>query len=60
MKMYKLTKNFKRTYKKGTVFYLISESEFIGVKEFVLQTQTLDGKIIITEQELKKNFILIG
>lgn len=56
MKRYKLIKDFKDTYKKGTTFFVIAESEFIGVKEFVLQTVNLDGKIILTEKELKDHF----
>ncbi|WP_235847083.1 hypothetical protein [Neobacillus niacini] len=49
-------KNYKGIHKKGTTFFLISESEFIGVKEFVLQTKNLDGKIILSEKELKDHF----
>jgi hypothetical protein len=57
MKWYKLTKDYKDIYKKGTTFFVLSESEFIGVKEFVLQTKELTGKIIISEKELKDHFI---
>jgi hypothetical protein len=56
MKRYKLIKDYKDKYKKGTIFFVISESEFIGVKEFVLQTKNLDGKIILSEKELKVHF----
>jgi hypothetical protein len=56
MKRYKLIKNYKGIHKKGAMFFLIAESEFIGVKEFVLQTMKLDGKIILTEKELKDYF----
>jgi hypothetical protein len=56
MKWYKLVKDYQDIYKKGTKFFVISESEFIGVKEFVLQTKNLDGKIIISEKELKEHF----
>jgi hypothetical protein len=56
MKRYKLIKDYKDRYKKGTIFFVISESEFIGVKEFVLQTKNLDGKIILSEKELKDHF----
>jgi hypothetical protein len=56
MKRYKLIKDYKDTYKKGTTFFVISESEFIGVKEFVLQTKNLDGKLILSEKELKEHF----
>ena len=38
MKVYTLKKSF-HGYKKGTPFYLIAQSEFIGVKEFVLRTR---------------------
>jgi hypothetical protein len=56
MKWYKLKKDYQDIYKKGTKFFVLSESEFIGVKEFVLQTKNLDGKIIISEKELKDQF----
>lgn len=56
MKRYRLIKNYRDKYKKGTTFFVISESEFIGVKEFVLQTKNLDGKIILSEKELKDHF----
>lgn len=56
MKRYKLIKNYRGIHKKGTTFFLIAESEFIGVKEFVLQTMKLDGKIILSEKELKNYF----
>ncbi|MED4532923.1 hypothetical protein ABET51_17165 [Metabacillus fastidiosus] len=58
MKLYKLNKQF-NGYKKGTQFYLIAESEFIGVKEFVLRTKDLTNRISINEGELLKNFTLI-
>jgi len=58
MKIYKLKNNFKEL-KKGTQFYLIAESEFIGVKDFVLRTKDLAVRISINEKELHKNFILI-
>ena len=38
MKVYTLKKSF-HGYKKGTSFYLIAQSEFIGVKEFVLKNK---------------------
>lgn len=56
MKRYRLMKNYRDKHKKGTIFFLISESEFIGVKEYVLQTKTLNGKIILSEKELKDYF----
>lgn len=58
MKVYKLKKNFKGL-KKGTQFYLIAESEFIGVKDFVLRTKDLAVRISINERELHSNFILM-
>ncbi|WP_160720504.1 hypothetical protein [Bacillus sp. USDA818B3_A] len=58
MKVYKLKRQFVG-YKKGTQFFLISESEFIGVKEFVLRTKDLAQKLSINESELHKNFIFI-
>ncbi|MCM3118232.1 hypothetical protein M3610_23685 [Neobacillus sp. MER 74] len=58
MKVYKLKNNFKGL-KKGTQFYLIAESEFIGVKDFVLRTEDLAVRISINERELHKNFILL-
>ncbi len=58
MKLYRLKKRF-NGYKKGKQFYLISESEFIGVKEFVLRTKDLTNRISIDENELLKNFNFI-
>jgi hypothetical protein len=58
MKLYRLKKRF-NGYNKGTQFYLISESEFIGVKEFVLRTIDLTNRISINESELLKNFTFI-
>ncbi|WP_409271733.1 hypothetical protein V1499_19250 [Neobacillus sp. SCS-31] len=58
MKLFTLRTNF-HGYKKGTEFYLIAESEFIGVKEFVLRTSDLTGRVSISETEFNKNFIFI-
>lgn len=58
MKVYRLKRQFKE-YKKGTLFYLIAESEFIGVKEFVLRTKDLKNRISINESDLQKNFTFI-
>jgi|GEM_PF-2221302 len=58
MKIYKLRNNFKG-FKKGTYFYLIAESEFIGVKDFVLRTKDLAIRISINERELQNNFTLL-
>lgn len=57
MKLYTLKKSFKG-YKKGTPFYLVAESEFIGVKEFVLKTKDLTESMTLNESELLKNFSL--
>ncbi|KML36038.1 MULTISPECIES: hypothetical protein [Bacillaceae] len=58
MKKFKLKNHFKGL-KKGTHFYLIAESEFIGIKEYVLRTKDLSYRISINEAELKRNFIFI-
>lgn len=55
MKIFILKRQF-NGYKKGTQFYLISESEFIGVKEFVLRTEDLANRISVNESELVKHF----
>lgn len=55
MKVYKLKKQF-NGYKRGTQFFLISESEFIGVKEFVFRTNDLATRISVNERELQKYF----
>ncbi len=59
MKRYKLKNHFKGL-KKGTQFYLIAESEFIGIKDFVLRTKDLSIRISINEKELHKNFTLLN
>ena len=58
MKLYTLKRQF-NGYKKGTQFYLIAQSEFIGVKEFVLRTKDLTNRIAINESDLVKNFTFI-
>ena len=58
MKLYRLKRQF-NGYEKGTEFYLIAESEFIGVKEYVLRTTDLRNTIIINESDLIKNFTLM-
>ena len=58
MKIYKLKKKFKG-YKRGTEFYLIAESEFIGVKEFTLRTKNLSNSIKVSESELLSHFFLL-
>jgi hypothetical protein len=56
MKKYRLKSGFNGRFKRGTVFLLIAESEFIGVKEFVLRTKDLEHRIQISEEELLKHF----
>jgi hypothetical protein len=56
MKRYTLKNHFKGI-KKGTPFILIAESEFIGVKEFVLRSKDLTVRISINEREFQQNFI---
>ena len=46
-----------KSFVKGTKFYVVAESEFIGVKEFVLRTQDLKRRLIIDEDELNKHFL---
>ena len=58
MKLYRLRREFNGL-KKETEFYLISESEFIGVKEYVLRTRDLKNRVSVNESEFIKNFILI-
>lgn len=59
IKKYKLKKNF-RGIRRGTHLYLIAESEFIGVKEFVLRTKDLSIRLSINEKELEDNFIFLS
>ncbi|MCM3569295.1 hypothetical protein [Neobacillus mesonae] len=58
MKVYRLKRQF-HGYKRGTQFYMISESEFIGVKEFVLRTEDLTNRISLNESELLHNFAFV-
>ncbi|WP_077619508.1 hypothetical protein [Bacillus sinesaloumensis] len=58
MDIYRLKKQFKE-YKKGTQFYLVAQSEFIGVKEFVLRTKDLTNSISVSENELLTYFSFI-
>lgn len=58
MKRYCLKHNFKG-YEKGTKFYVVAESEFIGVKEFVLRTQDLKHRLNVNDDELNKKFLRI-
>ncbi|MDZ5472862.1 hypothetical protein SM124_14105 [Bacillus sp. 31A1R] len=59
MKKFKLRKAFKKKYKKGQFFYLVSESEFIGVKEFVFRTEDLTERIVVTQKEFGDYFIFV-
>ena len=55
MKKFQLKKQFK-SYKKGTQFYLIAESEFIGIKEYVIRPLDLTDRIEVSEKELNNYF----
>jgi len=56
LKRYQLRSDF-RGFKKGSQFYLIAESEYIGIKEFVLRTKDLSRRMMISEREMEKYFI---
>lgn len=55
LKRYQLKSDF-RGFTKGSEFYLIAESEYIGIKEFVLRTKDLSIRMIISEREMEKYF----
>lgn len=55
MKVYKLKRQF-QGFRKGTEFYLIAQSEFIGVKEFTLRTKDLNHTVIVNEREFLRCF----
>ena len=55
--MYKLVTDYSHMYKKGTTFFVISDSEFIGVKSYVLQSENMREKIVVTEEELQTKFV---
>ncbi|WLR54738.1 hypothetical protein LC048_20390 [Mesobacillus subterraneus] len=59
MKKYMLKNDF-RDFKKGAQFYLIAESEFIGIKEYVLRSGDLKIRLSINDSEFRKNFILLS
>ena len=58
MKVYKLKRPF-RQFRKGTEFYLIAQSEFIGVKEFTFRTKDLNHTLIVNERELLRYFAYV-
>jgi hypothetical protein len=58
MKRYLLKRDF-RGFKKGSHFYLVVESEYIGIKEYVLRTQDLSKRMIISEKEMENHFIRV-
>jgi hypothetical protein len=59
MKRYRLINEFKGN-KKGTIFYVVAESEFIGVKEFVLRTEDLRHRLLVSEDELVRYFLSLN
>ncbi|MGN1402183.1 MAG: hypothetical protein ACI4XL_11860 [Bacillus sp. (in: firmicutes)] len=50
----------KKNDESGQIYYLIAESEFIGIKDFVLLSEDRVLKRIVTEEELKKDFVSLG
>ncbi|WP_455675023.1 hypothetical protein [Pradoshia sp.] len=56
MKVYKLKRPF-HEFRKGTEFYLIAQSEFIGVKEFTLRTKDLNHTLFVNEREFLHYFM---
>lgn len=60
MKLFKLIEDYHIMYKRGTIFFVISESEFIGVKSYVLQSEDMRGKIVVSEDELKNKFVSLN
>jgi len=58
MKVYKLKRQF-RGFRKGTEFYLIAQSEFIGVKEFTLRTKDLNHTMFVNEREFLRYFAYV-
>ncbi|MGM0840160.1 MAG: hypothetical protein ACQEWE_05505 [Bacillota bacterium] len=56
LKRYLLKSDF-RGFQKGSHFYLIAESEYIGIKEYVLRTRDLSRRMMISEKEMEKYFI---
>jgi hypothetical protein len=58
MKVYKLKRQF-HGFRKGTEFYLIAQSEFIGVKEFTLRTKDLNHTMFVNEREFLRYFVYV-
>ncbi|TMU88359.1 hypothetical protein FGG79_03475 [Bacillus sp. BHET2] len=58
MKRYKLKIDF-RGIQKGSHFYLIAESEYIGIKEYILRTTDLSTRLVISEREMENYFFLL-
>ena len=58
MKLYTLKKQF-NGYKKGTKFYLVAQSEYIGVKEYVFRTKDLTTRISVNENEFNNHFLFV-
>lgn len=55
MKVYKLKRQF-GAFSQGTEFYLIAQSEFIGVKEYTLRTKDLNHTVIVNERKFLHYF----
>lgn len=58
MKRYELKRDF-RGFQKGFHFYLIAESEYIGIKEYILRTTDLSIRMVITEKQMENYFFLL-
>ncbi len=58
MKRYELKRDF-RGFQKGSHFYLIAESEYIGIKEYILRTTDLSIRMVITEKQMENYFFLL-
>ena len=59
MKRYQLKSDF-RGIQKGSHFYLVVESEYIGIKEYILRTTDFSTRLIISEREMENYFIRLG
>ncbi|MBN8193003.1 hypothetical protein JI667_12700 [Bacillus sp. NTK074B] len=59
MKKYQLKRDF-RGVKKGTRFYMVVESEYIGIKEYVVRTQDFSIRMIISEREMDHYFFRVN
>ncbi|BCB04056.1 hypothetical protein [Bacillus sp. KH172YL63] len=54
-----LKRNF-MNYKKGEAFVMVAESEYIGIKEYILRTHDYSERIIVSEGEMAKYFVVVN